>query len=361
MPASAESPVGLAAVGLGRWAHVLGRAYAGDDSIELRSCFSRSPERRASFTAEFGCDQDDTLDALLDRDDIEGIVITAPNDQHADLIEAAAAAGKHVYTEKPVAVELGDLARIRRAVESSGVVFACGHSARRLSGLREIKRMLDSGEVGTPSMAEATFGNERGLELKPTDWRSDPTACPGGPLTQLGIHQIDNLQYLLGPARQAVAVGKAPRPEIANMLAVVVVLEFDDAVGYLGCNWLSPGSFTFDLYCTAARLRYELDFSWWSNSADTDAHTSLTRTEIAQDSSDPDGRVLGTKLVDLPARDHLREEVVEFAQAIRGTAEVEVDLDAAISNVAVLQAGARSLQEGRSIEVSEVLEELVAV
>jgi len=361
MPGLADGPVGLAAVGLGRWAHVLGRAYAGDDSIELRTCFSRSAERRASFVAEFGCDQDETLDSLLDRDDVEGIVVTAPNDQHADLIEAAASAGKHVYTEKPVAVEVGDLARIRRAIETSGVVFACGHSARRLSGLREIKRMLDSGEVGIPSMAEATFGNERGLELKPTDWRANPSACPGGPLTQLGIHQIDNLQYLLGPARRAVAVGKAPRPEIANMLAVAVVLEFDQAVGYLGCNWLSPGSFTLDLYCTVARLRYELDFSWWSDSAYTDAHTSLSRTRIVQDSDDPDGRVLDTELVSLPRRDHLREEVVEFAQAIRGDAEVEVDLDAAISNVAVLQAAVRSLQASRPIEVSEVIEELVVL
>jgi predicted dehydrogenase len=330
----------------------------GGAPVELRSCFTRNPERRQAFARDFGCGQDESLEALLDRDDIDGVVVTAPNDQHAPIIEAAAARGKHVYTEKPVAVALADLRRIRAAVRASQIVFGCGHSARRLSGLREMKRILDSGEAGAPSMVEAVFGNERGLELKPGDWRADPVASPGGPLTQLGIHQIDNLQYLLGPARRAVAMGKAPRPGIANQLAVSVLLEFDDALGYLGCNWLSPGSFTIDAYATVARLRYELDFSWWSLSAQTDVHSRLTRTVISADSADPDARVLATDDVPLPARDHLREEIEEFAGAVRGTARVEVGLDESLANVAVLQAAARSLADGQPALVSEVLAQI---
>jgi UDP-N-acetyl-2-amino-2-deoxyglucuronate dehydrogenase len=366
-PASAQSParadagqarVRLAAVGLGRWARVMARAYAGRGPVELRSCFSRNPERRRSFAADFGCGADDSLDALLGRDDIDGVVITAPNDQHAPLIEAAASAGKHVYTEKPVAVALEDLRRIRRAVRGSGIVFACGHSARRLSGLRSMRQVLDGGEAGTPSMVEAVFGNERGLELKEGDWRADPVQAPGGPLTQLGIHQIDNLQYLLGPARTAVAMGRAPRPGIVNHLAVGVLLEFDASLGYLGCNWLSPGSFTIDMYCSAARFRYEMDFSWWSRSAQTDAHSSLTRTVIGTDSADPDARVLTTDGVPLAPRDHLREEIEEFAGAILGTARVEVGLDEALANVAVLRAAARSLAGARPVDVGEIIAEI---
>ncbi len=352
------APVRVAAVGLGRWARVLARVYAGSPLVELCSAYTRNAERRRAFAAEFGCGADDSLETLLGRDDVDAVLITAPNDQHAPLIEAAAAAGKHVYTEKPVAVSLADVRRIRAAVLGSGIVFACGHSARRLAGLREMKRILDSGEAGAPSMVEAVFGNERGLEIKEGDWRADPVACPGGPLTQLGIHQIDNLQYLLGPARRAVALGRAPRPEIANELAVGVLLEFADCLGYLGCNWLSPGSFTIDVYGSAARLRYELDFSWWSNSAHTDAHTRLTRTVIADPGADPDGRRLATDEVPLGPRDHLREEIEEFALAVRGQARVEVGLAEAVSAVAVLQAAARSLRDARPVEVAEVMAEI---
>lgn len=350
--------VRLAAVGLGRWARVMARAYAGSDAVELRTCYTRNPERRAAFAAGFGCGQDESLADVLAREDVDALVITAPNDQHAPIIEAAAAAGKHVYTEKPVAVDLADVRRIRRAVTGSGIVFACGHSARRLSGLRAMKRLVTSGEAGSVSMAEAVFGNERGLELKEGDWRADPVASPGGPLTQLGIHQIDNLQYLLGPARRAVAMGQASRPGIANQLAVGVLLEFSDSLGYLGCNWLSPGSFTIDLYGTRARLRYELDFTWWSKPDQTDAHTRLARTVIAADSADPDSRVLREEELPLPPRNHLREEIEEFAHAIQGTATVEVGLAEAVSNVAVLQAAARSLGGGGVVEVADVLAEI---
>lgn len=349
---------GLAAVGLGRWARVLARAYSGSDVAELRACYSRNPERTRSFAADFNCSPAGSLAELLARDDVDGIVITAPNDQHASLIEAAAAAGKHVYTEKPAAVTIADLRRIQRAVTGSGIVFSCGHSARRLAGLREMKRVIESGEAGSVSMAEAVFGNERGMEIKPGDWRADPAQAPGGPLTQLGIHQIDNLRYLLGSVRKAVALGRAPRPGIANELAVGVLLEFEDSLGYLGCNWLSPGSCTIDVYGTATRLRYELDFSWWSQSARTDEHTLLARTWIAADSADPDARVLRTEPVRLTPRDHLREEIDEFALAIAGPGRVEVGLDEAIANVAVLQAAARSLAGGRAVEVAEIYEEI---
>ena len=350
---------GLAAVGLGRWARVLARAYSGSAVAELRACYSRNSERTRDFAAEFGCSAAGSLTEVLARPDIDGIVITAPNDQHAPLIEAAAAAGKHVYTEKPAAVRIADLRRIQRAVAGSGIIFSCGHSARRLAGIREMKRVIDAGDAGSVSMVEAVFGNDRGLEIKPGDWRADPAEAPGGPLTQLGIHQIDNLRYLLGPVRSAVALGRAPRPGIANQLAVAVLLEFEgDCLGYLGCNWLSPGSFTIDVYGTAARLRYELDFSWWSTSARTDEHTSLTRTSIAAGSADPDARVLRTEPVGLAPRDHLREEIEEFALAIAGAGRVEVGLDEAIANVAVLRAAARSLTDGRPVAVAEIYEEI---
>lgn len=353
-----EDKVRLAAVGLGRWARVMASAYYESDVVELRSCFSRNPARRGEFAADYGCEQDESLEALLGRDDIEGIVLTVPNDQHAPVIEAAARAGKNVYVEKPVAVEPADIRRIQEAVGSSGIVFACGHSARRLAGLREMRRALDTGEIGTPSMVEAVFSNERGLELKAGDWRGDPAQCPGGPLTQLGIHQIDNLNYLFGVPKRVTGVAKGGASAVSNTMVAAALLEFDDVIGYLGADWLTPGAFTLDLYCTKARLRYDLDFSWWSNSADTDAHTRLIKVEIGSDSSDPDDRILSENAVALTPRDHLREEVEEFGLAIRGKASVEVGMDVAVSNVAVVLAVARSMDERRGVELAEVLAEL---
>jgi predicted dehydrogenase len=68
--------------------------------------------------------------------------------------------------------------------------------------------------------------------------------------------------------------------------------------------------------------------------------------------------VLSESLVHLDTRDHLREEIDEFALAIRGLAEVEVTLETAVANVAVLRATLRALEQGRTVEVAETLSEL---
>jgi predicted dehydrogenase len=333
-------------------------AYRMSEVVELAACFTRSATRRKQFAADFSCDEVESLDELLSRDDIEGIVVTVPNDQHAPVIEAAAAAGKHVYVEKPVAVETAHIKRIADAIHGSGIVFSCGHSARRLAGIREMRRCLDTGEIGFPSMVEVVFSNERGLELKGGDWRGDPAQCPGGPLTQLGVHQIDNLNYLFGIPDRVMAIGRRGLASVPNTMVVGALLEYEAIVAYLGADWLTPGAFTVDLYCSQARLRYEVDFGWWSNSAHTDAHTRLLKVEIGTDSMDPDGRILSESPVSLAPRDHLREEIEEFGNAIRGTAQVEVGLSVAIDNVAVMLATSRSIEQQRSVDVAEVVEEL---
>ena len=340
-----QAPVGLAAVGLGRWARVMARAYAGSPLVELRTCYTRNPERRQAFAADFGCGQDESLEAVLARDDIDGMVITAPNDQHAPIIEAAAARGKHVYTEKPVAVNLADLRRIRAGrCSAPRIVFACGHSARRLSGLRAMKR--PAGQRGGGRAVHGGGGvRERARpRAEGRDWRADPVQAPGGPLTQLGIHQIDNLQYLLGHARRAVAMGQAPRPGIANELAVGVLLEFDESLGYLGCNWLSPGSFTIDVYAPPPGSATSWTSPGGATRTQTDAHTRLTRTIIAADSAEPGrpraghGGGAAAAARSSPGGDR------GVRRAIARHGPVEVGLAEAVANVAVLQAAARSLR-----------------
>lgn len=348
--------VRAAAVGLGRWANILADAYTRSDKVSLVSCFSRTPERRKAFMERYGCGEDASFEALLRREDVDALIVTVPNDQHADVVEAAARAGKHVYVEKPIAVRMDHALRIRDAVRETGVVFLCGHSARRLAGLREIKRQIDAGLLGGVSMVEAVFSNERGLEIQPGNWRGDPEKAPGGPLTQLGVHQIDNMQYLLGPVRRVFTFGKPMFTKVKNLTVLQTVMEFESgAYGYLGTNWACPGVFTLNVYGTEANLFYDLDFSWWSNSDITDAHSSLVREEFASMGDDPDDRMLRKAPVALPARDHLRDEIEEFARAVRGEATVEIDADAALRNLAVVLAAERSAREMRPVEIDEII------
>lgn len=142
-----------------------------------------------------------SLEEMLSDPEVEGVLVTTPNDTHKPVILGALAAGKAVYTDKPIAHSLEDAVEIKQAVERDQRVFSIGHSARRISGHRAMKDWIDSGRLGGISMAEAHFTTRRGFALTPESWRYFAGNSPGGSLIQLGVHHTDTLQFLLGPVR----------------------------------------------------------------------------------------------------------------------------------------------------------------
>jgi predicted dehydrogenase len=351
-----EKPVGVAAIGLGRWAYVLADAYTKSAKLKLVTCFTRTAEKREKFGGKYNCETNADMESLLAREDVEMVVVTVPNDKHADIIEQCARAGKHVFVEKPISVTVEHALRIDRVVKETGIKFLCGHSSRRLGALRKMKEMIDTKEIGEVSAIEAVFSNERGLELKKGNWRGDPAATPGGPLTQLGVHQIDNLQFLLGPVVRVFNFGKPMYTEVENITVNQTLLEFADGKqAYLGTNWACPGVFSINVYGTKANLFYQLDFSWWSNSDITDEHSTLIKREFASMSDDPDNRILRDVKVEFPSVDHLRIEVEEVADAIRTGGSTEIDAMASLRNLAVVLAAVKSVQEKRSVEIAEIM------
>ncbi len=342
--------VRLAPIGLGRWARVLARGAQRGDLIELYSCYSRSEQKRLAFQEEFAIPRAATsLDELLEDEGVEGVLITTPNDTHRELIIASLEAGKAVYTDKPIAHTLEDALEVRRVVERTGGVFSVGHSARRLSGSRAMKQWIEEGALGDVSLAEANFSNERGLELTPETWRWYADKSPGGTFIQLGVHHADNLQYLLGPVARVTAHARRLYTESEVPDAVMAILEFESGpLGYIGCGWASPGIYQVRIQGTKANLMYDLDFTHWDESHEADAWSAL----VSQGYGD-----MTRRAVELPPTDMFREQLEEFALAIRGTAEVEVGIDQAIRALAVVRAALESSEQGgRAVEIGPLLD-----
>ncbi|MFV2001225.1 MAG: Gfo/Idh/MocA family protein [Acidimicrobiia bacterium] len=344
--------VRLASVGLGRWAQVLARGAQRGEVIELYSCFSRSDDKRKAFQERYGIPRAaSTYDELLADPDLEGVIVTTPNDTHRDVIVAALDAGKAVYTDKPIAQTLEDALAIKDAVERTGGVFAVGHSARRLSGNRVMKRWIEDGSLGGVSMAEANFSNERGLELTQETWRWYLSKTPGGPLIQLGVHHADNLQYLLGPVGAVSAHTRKLFTPSEVPDTTMAILEFESgALGYLGCGWASPGIYQIRLQGTKGNLMYDLDFTHWDEAHEADRFSTLVSQEYGQQDRTP---------VELPTTDMFREQLEEFALATRGQATVEVQVDDAIRALAIVHTAIESNRlGGKAVEVKPFLAEI---
>jgi predicted dehydrogenase len=341
--------VRIALVGLGRWARVLARGAQRGDVIALASCFSRDAQRRRAFQEEFGVPRAaSTYEELLADPEIEGVMITTPNDTHRALILQALDAGKAVYTDKPIAHSLEDANAVAAAVAAAGLPFAVGHSARRLAGHREMKHWIDSGRIGDVSLAEANFSNERGLQLTPETWRWYADKSPGGAFIQLGVHHADTLQFLLGPVRSVSAHARRLYTKAEVPDAVMAILEFESGVlGYLGAGWASPGVYTMNLLGTEANLMYDLDFTHWDASHRADDWSSL-KSQFYGESERQD--------VDLQRTDMFREQLEEFALAIRGEAQIEVGATEAVRALAVVGAALESsARNGAAVSLEELI------
>jgi predicted dehydrogenase len=344
--------VRLASVGLGRWARVLARGIQRGDQVEIRSCFSRDEAKRTAFQEEFGVPRAaSSYEELLADPEVEGVVITTPNDTHKDVVVQALRAGKAVYTDKPVAHTLEDANAIAAAVEETGQVFAVGHSSRRLSGHREMKRWLDDGRIGQISLAEANFSNERGLELTPQTWRWYADKSPGGAFIQLGVHHADTLQYLLGPVKSVTAHARKLYTKSEVPDAIMAILEFESGpLGYIGTGWASPGVYSMNLLGTKANLMYELDFTHWDESHLADDWSSL-RSQFYGESE--------RQKVELPRTDMFREQLEEFGLAIRGRAAVEVGAVEAVRALGVVRAVIESSKRGgEAVLLQEVIDKV---
>lgn len=345
-----NEPVRLASIGLGRWARVLARGAQRGDVIELVSCFSRSEEKRSAFQQEFGVPRAaSTLDQLLADPEVEGVLVTTPNDTHKDVILECFDAGKAVYTDKPIAHTMEDAGDIARAASASGLPFAVGHSARRLGGHRAMKQWIDDGRLGKVSLAESNFSNERGLELTTDTWRWYADKSPGGALIQLGVHHADNLQYLLGPVATVSSHARKlyTRAEVPD--AIMSILEFESGpLGYLGTGWASPGVYQLRLLGTESNLFYDLDFNNWDQSHQADSKSTLVSQAYREQVRPP---------VEMPHTDMFREQLDEFALAIRGQAEIEVGALEAVRALAIVHAALESSRRnGQAVEVAPMVQ-----
>jgi predicted dehydrogenase len=322
-------------LGIGWWSDVLAGVIAKTDKLDLRACYTRSADKAATFAAKFSCEAMPTYEAMLALDDLDGVILTTPNSAHLPGTEAAAAAGKHVFVEKPVSNSIADGRAMIAACEAAGVVLAVGHSYRRNGALRHMKHLIDSGELGRVSLAEGVFSNDNGLKLKPGVWRTDPAEIPGGCLMQIGIHQIDNLLYLLGDAAEVTSYFNRleTEPEIEDVTALLMQFK-SGAVGYVAADYISPRRFTIAIHGTKANAFFDMD------------NDGLRIQRTGETAPSP---------VEYTPADHLLVELEDFADAVTEGRKPEIDGRDGLLPLAVVLAAAKSSNDRRSVPLAEIL------
>ena len=171
-------------------------------------------------------------DALIADAEVDAVYIATPPDSHADYTARVARAGKPVYVEKPMARTHSECAAMVAACKEAGVPLFVAYYRRMLPAFRKIKSLVEEGTIGAVRYAAIELCQPASDDSANLPWRLVPEISGGGYFFDLASHQLDFLDYLLGPI--AAATGHATNQAGHYAAEDAVTASFAFASGALG-------------------------------------------------------------------------------------------------------------------------------
>ena len=334
-------PIRLALVGSGRIGTHHARAIAREvPGAELAAVIEPRIDAATAHADELGATPAPDASALLAEPSIDGIVVTTPAALHRDLVVNAAAAGKHVFTEKPITTTLPEATECIEAAKAAGVTLQVGFNRRFAPGFAAARAAIDDGRVGTPQLL-------RSLTRDPGPYSGDPARTPAWTIfLETLIHDFDTLLWL-NPGAKAVQVTALAdalvRPDAKPdgfLDTSVVTITFDNGA-FATAEASFSATYGYD-------VRGEVFGSGGMVTAGDGRSTDMTYygpAGLSADTSRADTDLLHSAYVG---------EFQAFVASIRGeNADIPTGEDG-FNALAIACAAIVSVQENRSVAVEEV-------
>jgi len=319
-----------AIVGLGRWGRNLVNAVQGKNG-NLRFVRGVAMELEAArlFGAGHGFEVTDRFEDALADPQVQAVVLATPHLLHTQQIVAAARAGKHVYCEKPLALNLADARTSVDACQTAGVVLGLGQQRRFWPSVAAVRELVQQGALGDILHIEGHFSNENSNNVVPDSWRDHPEESPGGGMTGAGLHVLDSMISMLGPVAKVHARMLVRKPQPAPLDSVTAMYEFANGVsGLLATVRATP-------------LYWRLHVFGSRGSAEALGENELV---LRFSGKAPERR-------ELPPVDSLRLVLEAFADAVAGRAPYPISPPQMLATMAAFETTIRSIAEDRMLMV----------
>ena len=189
-------PLRIGVVGLGRAFTLMLPTFVHDSRVKLVAATDPISAARQQFEADFNAPAHDTIEALCADPAVEAVYVASPHQFHADHVCMAAAHGKHVLGEKPMALTLAECTRMIDACQSASVHLVVGHSHSFNTPIGRARALIESGVYGAVRMITAL--NFTDFLYRPRRPEELLTAAGGGVIHSQAAHQIDILRLLGG-------------------------------------------------------------------------------------------------------------------------------------------------------------------
>jgi 1,5-anhydro-D-fructose reductase (1,5-anhydro-D-mannitol-forming) len=237
------------------------RAAAEHPAVDLVAAWDEDAARGREWADEFGIGLAPSLPALLSRDDVDAVVVTAPTAAHRDVLVAAAEAGKHIFTEKVLATTVRECADVVAAAGRAGVALVVSLPRLYDAPTLAIRRLLADGRLGRLASVRVRLahGGAVGDAWLPERF-FDPAVAGGGALIDLGCHPMYLARLLLGALPESVTASfGALTGRAVEDGAVAVLHQADGALGIVEAGFVTPHlPFAVEAHGTEGSLLYGL-------------------------------------------------------------------------------------------------------
>jgi predicted dehydrogenase len=334
--------INAAVVGLGWWGKTL--VESGEHSDVIRfvagATGTISPEVEA-FAKEKQLRLVPSYEALLADPAIDAVVLVTPNSMHAGQVIAAAAAGKHVFCEKPFALSKREAEAAVAAVQKAGVTLGLGYNRRFHPEMATLRERICSGELGTILHVEATMTFPNALFLKPTHWRAHRDETPCGGLAPMGVHAVDGMIDLCGEIDHVYCQSFRRAVEIDSDDTTSMLFRMKGGMsGYLGTMTATGPGFSFQVFGSKGWVRLE-GVTHVAGASSEERRTRLFGTCRFQPAKG-EAQVWQAEKLDVA-----RAALEAFATAASGGAPFPIPLDQMIHGASATEAIIRSAASDR--------------
>jgi len=329
-----------AQVGLGWWGSQVTKVLQGSEKIEIVCGIDPSEEMRDRYHAAHGLPVLADYAQALESEDVAAVILTIPHRLHEESVIRAAAAGKQVFCEKPLSLDVESARRMIDACDAAGIVLGIGHERRFEPAWEEIKRMADAGELGTILHMEAHWSHDRWLNMAADNWRGSKEEAPAAGWTGMGVHLSDMMLSLAGQVAEVHAYTARRILVIPTGDVVSAHLRFvDGATGHIGAVSATPDYARFAVFGSLA----------WAEARETQhvdpggtTHFYVRRRGEAEQTRR-----------DFEPASPVRAGYEHWADAVAGRVPYRFTNEQRLGNVAVLEAVVRSADGGRPVAVAQ--------
>jgi 1,5-anhydro-D-fructose reductase (1,5-anhydro-D-mannitol-forming) len=313
--------------------HVHARDYAKQitqiEDTRITAVWDEQPERGRKWAEELGAAFEEDLHTLLKREDVDAVIVDTPTNMHTEVMIAAANAGKHIFTEKVMALTVKECEAIADAVRKAGVKFCISFPHRTLPANLFAKKAVEEKWLGEITLLRVRNAHNGAV----ADWLPphfyDPVACGGGAMIDLGAHPMYLSRWLLGKPRNISSVFNSYTDKSVEDNAVSVIEYENNAIAIVETGFVSPGSpFVMELYGTEGSLFI----------GGPDQTIKINSKKFAPES---DGFVTPEEL---PAA--LPSAMLQWVNAIRSGGEIHFGLEEGIQLTELMEGAYKSYRSG---------------